>query len=210
VNIVRQKILREACVDSLDYAILAERLGADRIELCANLHLNGTTPDRNTMRDVLYALSIPVKMMIRPRGGDFVYCEEEFNEMLEAIAMCRELRVSEIVTGVLLPDRSLDLDRITELAQTAFGMRITIHKCIDLVPDVFTAIEQLKEIPGVTGILSSGQAETAWEGRGKLRKMLNTCGNDITLIVAGRVTSDNLAEHVEAIGAREYHGRQIV
>jgi copper homeostasis protein len=207
---MQHKILREACVDSLDYAILAERLGADRIELCADLHLDGTTPSREEIRDVLYALSIPVKVMIRPRGGNFVYSDQEFDQMFEAIAMCRALRVSEIVTGALLPDHNLDIDRITELAQVAFGMRVTIHKCIDMVPDCIAAISQLKNIPGVTSILSSGQAQTAWEGQKVLQRMLEACSTDLTLIVAGKVTSENLIKHIEAIGAHEYHGRQIV
>lgn len=200
----------EACVDSLESAILAEQRGAHRLELCANLHLDGTTPDPDLIRAVLAAVRIPVKVMIRPRGGDFVYSTDDFNEMLKSVEICKTLGVEEIVSGILHSDSSLDIDRIKTLTAVASPMEVTIHKCIDLVPDVFNAIEQLKRIPGISGILSSGQASTAIQGADKLREMLRACESHISLIVAGRVTQENLKELISVIGAKEYHGRRIV
>ena len=202
--------LLEACVDSVDNAIRAERSGAHRLELCANLHLDGTTPDEGLIKAVLQSVSIPVKVMIRPRGSSFVYTDAELDEMLHAIELCKSLDVPEIATGALLDDHRLDMLRISQLAVTAAPMSVTIHKCIDLVPDILTAIDVLKNFSGVTSILSSGQAATAWDGRIVLREMHAACRDALTLIVAGKVTRENLLAHVAAIGAREYHGRRIV
>jgi copper homeostasis protein len=203
-------VVLEACVDSVEQAIRAERSGAHRLELCANLHLDGTTPDKETIEAVIGAVNIPVKVMIRPRGGDFVYREEEFNQMLESIRMCKELGVPEIATGVLDGQKALDLKCIEALANAASPMGVTIHKCIDLVPDLFIAIDKLKNIPGVHAILSSGQSVDAISGAERLRQMLLACGARLTLIVAGKVTQENLEFLIREIGATEFHGRKIV
>ncbi|HLF64850.1 MAG TPA: copper homeostasis protein CutC [Saprospiraceae bacterium] len=203
-------IILEACVDSVESAASAEAHGAHRLELCANLHLDGTTPDSDLIRLVISSVQIPVKVMIRPRGGDFVYSEAEFKEMLDAIEVCKTLGVPEIVSGILRKDNTLDVDRLKILAQTAHPLPVTIHKCIDLVPDVFEAIEELKQIHGVRSILSSGQASTASQGAGMLKKMLLACGERLTLIVAGKVTQQILPELIVTLDATEYHGRQII
>jgi copper homeostasis protein len=204
------QIILEACVETLEEALRAEQNGANRLELCANLDMDGTTPDPDLIRHVKSIVTIPVKVMIRPRGGDFVYNTAEFEEMLASIELCKALGISEIVTGALLPDRTLDIDHITAIVQAAQPMSITIHKCIDLVPDILEAIAQLKEVPGVRSILSSGQAPTALLGSAKLKEMLKFCESHITLIVAGKVTQENLKELILVIGAKEYHGRCIV
>lgn len=204
------QIILEACVGSPEEALRAEQHGASRLELCADLHLDGTTPEPDLIKTVMAAVQIPVKVMIRPRGGDFVYNEDEFRKMMDSIGECKALNVPEIVTGILHPDHTLDIDQINRLAQAAQPMSVTIHKCIDAVPDVFRAIEQLKFIPGITAILSSGQADTALQGAGMLKKMMQACGEKLTLIVAGKVTQENLSELIDTIGANEYHGRRIV
>lgn len=204
------RITKEACVDSIEGAVHAETVGAHRLELCSNLHLDGTTPDVDLIREVLSQVRIPVKVMIRPRGGDFVYTDKEFDEMLQSIHDCKTLGVAEIITGVLKKDNTLDIERIDALARTSQPLKVTIHKCIDLVPDVFEAIEQLKEIRGVTSILSSGQAATAMEGAELLQQIHIACADRLTVIVAGKVTHDNLDQLHDLIGASEYHGRKIV
>jgi copper homeostasis protein len=122
------RILLEACVDSMEAAIAAEQRGAHRLELCANLHLDGTTPDPGLIAAVLKAVKIPVKVMIRPRGGDFIYTDAEFMEMLASISKCKAFGVEEIATGILQRDHSLDIDRIRILAEAASPMYLTIHK----------------------------------------------------------------------------------
>lgn len=197
-------------MENLDEALHAQRHDASRLELCANLDLQGTTPDTALILQVISAVHIPVKVMIRPRGGDFVYAEREFDEMVAAIKECKSLGVPEIVTGVLRIDNTLDIERIAFLAEAAYPMPVTIHKCIDLVPDILEAIEELKQIPRVNSILSSGQAETAALGVGMLKRMLLACGERLTLIVAGKVTQENLPGLVSATGAWEFHGKRIV
>ena len=204
------KITLEACVDSVASAVHAEKHGAHRLELCAKLHLDGTTPEPALIQEVMNSVNIPVKVMIRPHGGDFVYTGGEFDEMLDSIQECKSIGVPEIVTGILRVDHTLDIDRITLVAKAASPMAVTIHKCIDLVPDVFEAIDQLKQIPGVRSILSSGQADTAAQGADMLKEMLHACDERLTLIVAGRVTPDSLPQLIYIIGATEYHGRRIV
>jgi len=207
---VHSSVVLEACVETINESMLAEQRGASRLELCANLDQDGTTPDEKLIKDVLHAVQIPVKVMIRPRGGNFVYNREEFENMLHSIEKCQSLGVSEIVTGILRPDNSLDVERIRQLATAAAPMSVTIHKCIDLVPDIFEAIKQLKRIPGIRSVLSSGKADNAIEGTEVLRQMLPACGERLTLIVAGKVTQENLKILVRDIGTREYHGRKIV
>jgi copper homeostasis protein len=204
------EITLEACVDSIESAVHAETAGAHRLELCANLHLEGTTPDPELIKAVLSQVQIPVKVMIRPRGGDFVYTDGEFDEMLDSIRECKSLGVPGIVTGILLKDNTLDINRLTLLAEAAGPMPVTIHKCIDLVADVFETIEQLKEISGIRSILSSGQADTAMEGTALLKRMFHACDKRLTLIVAGKVVQENLPQLISTIGAGEYHGRRIV
>ncbi len=203
-------LILEACVETSEEAINAEQHGASRIELCANLYPDGTTPDAELIIAVLAHVNIPVKVMIRPREGDFVYTDGEFNTMLESIKACKSLGVSGIVTGVLREDNTLDLDRLNLLAEFAYPLPITIHKCIDLVPDIFEAIEDLKQIPGIQSILSSGQADTAEHGAELMKRMLQACGEKLKLIVAGKVTQENLPHLIPNIGATEYHGRRIV
>ena len=207
---LKTDIFLEACVDSVESAVRAAHQGAHRLELCANLHLDGTTPEEDQIRAVLRAVEIPVKVMIRPRGGDFRYSATEFSHMVYTIERCKTLGVPEIATGVLHDDNSLDVDRISQLAAAAHPMTVTIHKCIDLVPDIFAAIRQLKSVPNITHILSSGQAATAWEGRDRLKQLLSACGNDLVLIAAGNVTQENLLDLISATGIHTYHGRKIV
>jgi copper homeostasis protein len=203
-------VVLEACVDTVLNSMYAQAHGADRLELCDNLQLEGTTPSHELIRDVIRAVHIPVKVMIRPRAGDFVYTDAEFQEMLRTIRECKLLGVSQIATGILHTEGTLDIERLRILTQEAHPMTITIHKCIDLVPDITEGINALKKIPGVTSILSSGQAATAMDGKSTLHHMLEICGYDLKLIVAGKVTEQNLHVLIDEIGATEYHGRLIV
>lgn len=200
----------EACIESVHDAIYAEHHGATRLELCACLDQDGTTPDITIAQEILKTVNIPVKVMIRPRAGSFVYNDSEFAEMLNAIKIFKTAGIKEIVTGILYQDNTLDIGRLRQLSDIASPMSITIHKCIDLVPDIFSAIEELKRIPGIRSILSSGQEATAMEGAVRLKMILDACGEQLTLIVAGKVTQENLADLVVKIGAKEYHGRRIV
>ena len=202
------KIL-EACVDSLSQALKAQSLGAHRIELCSQLDLDGLSPSREMIESALAQLDIPVKVMIRPRAGDFIYSEKDLQVMEEEIEFCKKTGVDEIVLGASLPGGELDIKTIRRLAKVADPMTITIHKAIDLCPDPLAELEKLRPITNVTHILSSGKKPTALEGAPLLREMIEVAGDRFTIIAAGKVTRENLEKVHLAIGTSEYHGKQI-
>ena len=159
-----RNIVKEACVERLDEAILAEKNGANRIELCSRLDLDGLTPHRNMIRDVINSVEIPVKVMIRPRGGNFVYHDQELDVIKDDILYCKRVNVSGIVFGVLKEDKTVDLIVTKLLSDIASGLEITFHKAIDEVSSIFTELDRLKSIQAVTNILTSGGADSAMEG----------------------------------------------
>lgn len=202
--------LKEACVETLEQAIAAEKKGADRIELCADLHLEGLTPPKDLILKVVKELLIPVRVMIRPRAGNFLYSEKEITQMKRAIITCKKLGVEGIVFGVLKLDKTLDIDVISMLTNLAFPLNVVIHKAIDDTPDLLKALEELTVIKGISTILTSGGAKTASEGRGVLKEMIKTSPLNIEIMPAGKITFENLSEIHSLLGASAYHGKQIV
>ena len=200
----------EACVDSLSQALAAEARGAHRIELCSRLDLDGLSPSPETIREALTQLKIGIKVMIRPRSGNFMYSEAELQRMEAEIRFCREAGVQEIVLGAGLPGGRLDIPAIRRLAAGADGMKITIHKAIDGSPDPIADLEALRPLTNVTHILSSGGQPTALEGAPMLREMISRFQDRFVIIAAGSITRENLPQIHDAIGAGEYHGRKIV
>lgn len=204
------KILKEACVESFEEALHAEKNGADRIELCSRLDLDGLTPDRKLTQQIISSLRIPVKVMIRPRGGNFVYTEKELDMMKDEIRFFKTLKIQGVVFGVLDETNHLDLRQIERLAQLAAPLEVTIHKAIDRCADPVHEVEQLLKIDGISSVLTSGGASTAIEGQNNLLKMLEVGRDSITIIPAGKITNHNLSAVHQLIGGREYHGRKIV
>ena len=203
-------IIKEACVGDLNQAINAEKNGADRIELCARLDLGGITPPRKLIEDCLQHLSIPIKVMIRPRGGNFIYTPEEIDTMIQDINMCKDLGIPEIVTGLLNENQEIDMEGMLSLSANVAEMPITFHKAIDETSDYKSAIQQLKKIQQVKFLLTSGQASTANDGIENLKEMITICGNEICVVVAGKVTNHNIEDLHSKINAKEYHGKLIV
>ena len=203
-------MIKEACVETLPEALAAQRQGADRIELCSQLGLDGLTPSSKLIQETLSSLSIPAKVMIRPRGGSFVHSEEDLKTMEKEIDQCTYLGVTEVVLGVLDEKNEIDLEATARLAKRASPMKVTFHKAIDDTPNILAALEQLKSIPEVTSILTSGGEATALEGKNRLKEMIQLSGDQLTIIPAGRITDHNIDEVHASIGASEYHGRRIV
>lgn len=201
--------IREACVDSLDQALVAEKKGADRIELCSDLQYDGLTPSENLISEAKKRLNIPVRVMIRPRSGNFVYSEQELLQMEKAIAFCRKVGVDGVVFGILKSDHTLDLNLISRLAVQAFPLKVVIHKAIDDTPDPVKALADLTKLGGIATVLSSGGAKTAQDGRQVLLEMIETSGN-IEVMPAGKITAGNVHELHRFLGARAYHGKKIV
>jgi copper homeostasis protein len=203
-------MIREACVETLDEAILAEKQGADRLELCSDLKDDGLTPDLDLLKQVLRTVNIPIKVMIRPRPGNFVYSEQEVKDMFQSIKLMKELGISGFVFGALRENREMDLDLIYRLSKIASPIHCTIHKAIDETPDILRSTEDLMKLETIHSILTSGGAETAIEGQDLIKEMINLAGESIEIIAAGKIRSNNL-DHVHSlIGAKAYHGRKIV
>lgn len=205
-----KNLLKEACVGNLKEAINAEKQGADRLELCAELHLGGTTPSEELILQAKQQLHIPLRIMIRPRGGDFVYTEEELQEMRASIEFCKSAGVEAVVFGILDKENQLDLPRISELARLAQPLKVVIHKAIDLTPDPLEAAKQLCRIEEIDTILTSGGQPTAFEGREVLQRMIDSCGEKLEIMPGGKVSHSNLKELHGLLGAKAYHGKLIV
>ena len=201
--------IKEVCVESFQEAVIVEKGGATRIELCDNLAVGGTTPSYGTIIHVIKKIQTPAMVMIRPRGGDFCYSEEELEIMRCDIQVCKDLGVYGVVLGVLLPDNSIDVETTAELVHLARPMQVTFHKAIDETPDILLSTKQLKSI-GINRILTSGGCATALEGRNNLLKMLEIAGENLNIIVAGKVTYENFEDIRKQIPSREYHGRRLV
>lgn len=202
-------MIREKCIGSFLEALEAQELGAERVELCDNLAEGGTTPSYGTIKMVVKKLNIPAFVIIRPRGGDFYYTPEEIEIMKEDIKICKELGVKGVVIGALNRDNTINYDAIKEMIDLAKPMSITFHKAIDELENPVTEVKKLANL-GVNRILTSGTKETALEGKNILREMIKEAGEDIIIIVAGKVTKDNLNEISNLIPTKEYHGKKIV
>ena len=185
-------MLIEVCANSLQSALNAEKAGADRIELCSELGVGGITPSYGLLKSVKERLSLPVHVLIRPRSGDFTYSDTEFEVMKKDIQLCAELGFAGVVSGVLNPDFTVDVDRTLKLLQTAGSLQFTFHRAFDWVRDPFAALTQLEDM-GVDRILSSGQRPLAIEGidlLGRLHKMGTRC----TIMPGGGIREDNVRE----------------
>ncbi len=170
----------EICVDSLESAIEAEKHGAKRIELCANLIIGGTTPTNALIEAVKKNLSIPFHVLIRPRFGDFLYSENEVTIMEKEIAQAVKLGANGIVIGCLTKDGSLDVPVMERLITSGrsqnSNISITLHRAFDMCKDPFKALEEAETL-GINTILTSGQKESCYEGRELLSKLVKECKN---------------------------------
>jgi copper homeostasis protein len=204
-------MLLEACVNTLEEALIAQARGAHRVELCSRLELGGLTPDWSLVREAVDVLDIPVMVMIRPKAGDFVYTEEELLQMKQDIDRYRDLAIGGVVLGVLESgQRQIDVPRTALLAAYAWPMEITFHKAIDLCADPVKAIRDLRGISGVRRVLSSGGAPSAMDGLETLQRMQEQADEHLILMPGGRITPNNLPVLHACLGAKEYHGRAIV
>ena len=189
---------------------MAEKKGADRVELCSRLDLDGLTPERKIIEKVLGALSIPIKIMIRPRAGNFSYNDQELNRMKEDILFCKDLNVQGVVFGILDQNKTIDMENMKYLCDTADNLEITFHKAIDQTDSIIDEIDRLLAIGSISSILTSGGAYNAYAGSRFLKKALEKYEDIITIIPAGSITKNNIHELHQIIGAKEYHGRKIV
>jgi copper homeostasis protein len=199
-------VLVEACVDSVASALAAERGGAQRLELCDGLFDGGTTPSAGMIAACKAAVSIPVFVMIRPRGGGFVYSDVERDVMRRDIVVARELGADGVVIGGLLPNGTVDLTLVKTLVETARGLPVTFHRAFDLTPDLEASLESLANA-GVQRILTAGGASTAAEGASTLARLVRRAGSRIAVLAGGGVREENVRTLVSISGVREVHVR---
>lgn len=198
-----KKVLIEVCVDSLESAKAAVRGGADRLELCANLIIGGTTPSPYLIAEAA-KLGVPVNVLIRPRFGDFCFTGEEKEEQLEQIRQLKSLGASGAVVGALLPDGSLDLDFLAQCREAAQGLHLTLHRAFDVCADAYTAMEQAIFL-GFDTILTSGQRATALEGAALLGDLVRKAGGRVAIMPGSGVNAQNLPALLERTGACVFH-----
>lgn len=196
-------MIYEICANSYESAKNAEAAGATRIELCSELGVGGITPSYGLIKKVMDELSIGNCVLIRPRSGDFTYSEEEFDVMLRDIVLCRELGCQGVVTGVLLHDNTIDVERTAKLKEAAGTMEFIYHRAFDCTPDPIAAIKTLKKL-GVDRILSSGGKKSAIEGL-PLLKELQRIGNGKPMIIPGGGINAESIVQIKAAGFSEVH-----
>lgn len=202
--------LLEACVETFDQALAAEKSGAGRIELCNRLDLGGITPPVELTETLLKTLKIPIMVMVRPRDGHFVYSEAEFELMKMDIGLLKDMGCHGVVFGLLTSQGEIDVERTRELVDLARPMKVTFHKAFDECNDLFRALEDLKKT-GVDRLLTSGGKATALEASELLNQLIEKSEEKPQLIVAGKVTHRNIYDLMDLIPiAREFHGRKIV
>ena len=209
-KIFMKNIIKEACVETYEQAILAEKNGANRIELCGDLSVGGITPDIDLVEKLLAELTIPIMVMVRPRGGDFVYTAAELETMKADILTFKMMGVAGVVFGILNKDHTINLAQTKELAALAKPLNIAFHKAIDATSGILVEFDKLLKIKEIDTVLTSGGQATALEGAKVLTKMIAMAGTKMIVLTAGKVTEENLSEVHLTIGGLEYHGRKIV
>ena len=181
----------EVCAESYEYAVKAEKAGANRVELCKDLNLDGLTPDYESAKRTIDSLDIPVFILIRPRGGDFVYSNEEFELMKSDIVKFKEMGCKGIVSGVLNDDNTIDVERTKELVELSKPLEFTFHRAFDIVSKPFKEIENLIRL-GVDRILTSGQKEKAIDGLVLLEQLNNISKNRIKIMPGSGINKSNI------------------
>jgi len=200
----------EICVDSMGSAVNAQAAGADRVELCDNLAEGGTTPSMGMILSARKNLSIGLHVIIRPRGGDFLYSAQEFEIMFKDIEICRESGVDGVVTGLLKADGTIDVERTKYLAESATPMAVTFHRAFDLCSDPAKGMEDII-LTGATRILTSGQMNFAMEGAELINRLVRMAGERIIIMPGSGLDESNIAKIAELTAAKEFHltGRKV-
>ncbi|HEY3402310.1 MAG TPA: copper homeostasis protein CutC [Ohtaekwangia sp.] len=194
----------EVVVYNIESALRAQEGGADRIELCDNPGEGGTTPSFGVIESVRQNVSMDVYVMIRPRGGDFLYSNYEFHAMKRDISQCQKLSVDGIVFGILTPEGTIDKKRCKELIDKARPLKVTCHRAFDMTRDPFEALEDCIEA-GFDRILTSGQKEKAIEGITLIEALIQKANGRIAIMPGSGVNEDTVTAIVAKTGASEIH-----
>jgi len=197
-------VIYEICVDSVAGVRAAKAAGADRVELCGDLLEGGTTPSRGMIRQARTVAGVKLHVIIRPRGGDFLYDDDEFAVMQADIDAAKAEGADGVVIGLLSADGTIDAARTRDLIARARPLAVTFHRAFDMTPDPFTALETLVGL-GVDRILTSGQEASMLEGLPLIVDLVRRAGDRIVVMPGGGITVRNVARIVAEAKPREIH-----
>jgi copper homeostasis protein len=201
---MKKRALLEMSVETLDRALGAVRGGADRIELCEDLSVGGVTPNTDLMRQARSLIQLPIFAMIRPRGGNFCYSEQEFQRMKQEIALAKATRMDGVVFGVLTSQGLVDVDANTELVNLARPLPVTFHRAFDELQDLEEGLEQVIAT-GAMRILTSGGKPRAEDGSRQIARLIGQASGRITILPGGGIRPSNLANVARETRATEFH-----
>jgi len=205
-----QEFCKEVCVDNIKDAMRAVDLGANRIEYCSKLNEEGLTPDIEDVKYLLKNINIPLRIMIRPHSKSFNYSETDISTMLRDISTFKKIDIDGIVIGCLNKDDEIDLKKINLLIEKARPLKVIFHKAIDITSDPLKSLKNLIKYSNINGVLTSGGFKKAEDGIKLLKKMLDICPINFELIIAGKITSENINKINQKLSAKFYHGKKIV
>jgi len=194
----------EVIAFNIESCILAQANGVSRIELCDNQADGGTTPSYGFIKAARAILSIELYPIIRPRGGDFLYSDAEFDIIKSDVLLCKELGCDGVVIGLLNADGTVDKERTKILTSLAYPMGVTFHRAFDRTNDMFEALEDIIE-SGCERILTSGQKPTAFDGKDNIKALVEKSNNRIIIMPGSGVISKNVVEIAQYTGATEFH-----
>ena len=194
----------ECCVDSVESAIAAKKGGADRLELCSALVIGGLSPSQALYRKIREQADIPIRVLLRPRFGDFCYTDYEHEILKEEVRSFRKLGADGIVIGTMKPDGTLKLEQMKELMEEAQGMTVTLHRAFDMCQDPFQTLEEAKRI-GIHTILTSGQKNVCTEGMDLLKELVEQAQGKTEILVGGGVDASVLPVLAEKTKAKAFH-----
>ncbi len=194
----------EICANSVASCIEAQKGGADRVELCAGIPEGGTTPSYGMIRKARESISIGMNVIIRPRGGDFLYTSDELEEMMQDIRIAKELGADGLVFGCLLPDGMVDKESMSRLMEAAGDTPVTFHRAFDHTSDPMLALEDIIDL-GCRRILTSGCMPTAKEGIHMLSQLVKEAGDRIIIMPGCGINEGNIEEIARLSGAKEFH-----
>ena len=192
------------CIDSVESAIAAERGGASRVELCADLDHGGTTPSAGIIKSVRESVSIKVHVMIRPRAGEFCYSDSEFEVMKKEILEAKKLGADGVVFGILTNENRVDVVSTRTLLEIARPLSVTFHRAFDETDDLFNALAELTQL-GVDRVLTSGGEPNVQAGLQVLARLVQTAGTSIKMVAGGGITFENVQEVIRRTGVNEVH-----
>ena len=201
-------VLEIACFN-LESCLIAQQAGAIRIELCSDYQVGGITPPKELIRELRKKITVDLFVMIRPRGGNFIYSENEFLQMQETILFCKEQKCEGVVFGILNENNEVDRERCSKLVSMAKPMQCTFHRAFDECSEPEKALNEISEC-GFYRILTSGGKGNAIENLSQFKQLIELSKNKITIMPGGGIRSQNILEIIQQTGAKEFHSAAII